>query len=334
MLKKNRVLYLAITLFVAAVFTVGGQGYGNAADASKPSDYPKKPIEFIAHTNPGDSVYNFADNTARLLNARKLVDQKIVVIPKVGGSSAIAYAYVSQKKNDPYFLLTCQPSAITTPILQKLTITYKQFTPIASLISDENCIAVRQDSKYKSIKELTAQAKKSPKSVSMGGTIYGAADSIVVHMVEKETGAKFNYVSFKSAGESVVALLGGNIDAVACNPGEVIGQVQAGAVRVLAVASEKRSPYLSKTPTFKEEGINVLFSSFRGFVAPGGISEGVVRYWENAFSKLREDPDWKKMLEDNQYVDFYMDSKTFKSYLDEREKFYRQTLDEMGLLKK
>jgi putative tricarboxylic transport membrane protein len=333
MLKKNNLVSLSITVFVAAVFTVGSQIYGNAADTSKPSDYPNQQIEFVPHTNPGDSLYQYSDNAARLLNSKKIVNQKIVVVPKAGGSGSIADTYISQKKNDPYFLRTCQPSSITTPIIQKLKISYKQFTPIVGLLSDECCIVVKQDSKYKSITELAAQAKKSPKSVSMGGTQYGAADSIVTYMTEKETGAKFNYVSFKSSGETLVALLGGNIDAMATKPNNVIGQVQAGTVRVLAVASEKRSPYLPQTPIFREEGMNVVLHAFRGFMAPGGISEDVVRYWENAFFKLRNDPDWKQILKDNQYVDLYMDSKTFKGYLEEQEKFYRQLLAEMGLLK-
>lgn len=330
MLKKNGFVSFITLCLVINVFVFGAVCKGFAAG----EDFPKKKIEFIAHTNPGDSVYIFADNAARLLNAKKIVDQRIVVIPKVGGSSASAYAYVAQKKEDPYFLLTCQPSAITTPINQKLSITYKQFTPIASLVAEENVIAVKQDSKYKSIKDMVAQAKKIPKSVSVGGTIYGAADSIVVHLMEKETGSKFNFVAFKGAGESVVALLGGNIDAVSCNPSEIIGQVQAGTARILAVASEERSPYLPTSPTFKEEGIDLLFNSFRGFVAPAGISDSVVRYWENAFSQLSNDPDWKKILQDNVYISFYMDSKKFKNFLDGRQMFYERTLDEMGLLKK
>lgn len=335
MLKRKGVISIVVMLFAVSAIMAGcGSKGSGSGEQAKQSDYPKKPIEFVVHTNPGDSVYIFADSAGKILNSRKIVEQNITAVPKTGGSSATAYAYVAQKKGDPYFLLTCQPSAITTPIIQKLDITYKQFTPIACLVADENVIAVKADSKFKSIKDLTQQAKSSPKSVSMGGTIYGAADSIVVHLVEKATGAKFNFVSFKSAGESVVALLGGNVDAVACNPSEVIGQVQAGTVRVLGVASDKRSPYIPDTPTFKEAGMDVVFNSFRGVVAPAGISEDVVKYWENAFAKLKDDAEWKKLMKDNTYIELYMDSKTFKAYLDEREKFYQKTLDEMGLLKK
>ncbi|MGI5835171.1 MAG: Bug family tripartite tricarboxylate transporter substrate binding protein, partial [Chloroflexota bacterium] len=132
----------------------------------------------------------------------------------------------------------------------------------------------------------------------------------------------------------VVALLGGNVDAISCNPSEVIGQVQAGTVNVIGTASEKRSPFLPDTPTMKESGLDFTFNSFRGVVAPAGISDEVVKYWDDAFAKLKDDPEWKEAVKTNTNVEFYMNSAEFKTYLEELEQFYRQVLDEMGVLKK
>lgn len=327
MMFKGKALGLCVLLlFTAGLFAGCG--------ANKQDDYPTKPIEFVVHTNPGDSIYLFADSISKLLNEKKIVTQPMTVNPKTGGSGAVAYGYVAQKANDPYFLLSIQPSAITTPILQKLDVSWKSgFVPIACMIADENVIAVRKDSKFQTMKDLIDEAKKDPKSVSMAGTIYGAADSIVTYLVEKEAGVTFNFVSFKSAGESIVATLGGNTDAVSCNPSEIIGQVQSGDMRVLGVASEERSPFLPDTPTFKEQGLNVVFNSFRGIVAPPGVSEDVIEYWNDALSKLRELPEWQQSLKNNTNIDFYMDTQEFKSYLDERDKFYQTVLAEMGLLK-
>ncbi len=296
--------------------------------------FPNKSIEFVVHTDPGDAVYIFADNASRILTSQKIVSQQMNVVTKSGGSSAAAYSYVNGKKGDPYFLLSSQPSAVTTPINQGLDITWKNFTPIASLMADENVVAVKADSPYKSIKDLVAKAKEAPKKVNVGGATFGAADSIVLHLLGKAGGCEFNYVAFKSAGESVVALLGGNVDAISCNPSEVVGQVQAGTTRVLAVASEKRSPFLPDVPTMKEEGLNFTFNSFRGVMAPGGITEDVVKFWDDAFAKLKDQQAWKDALKTNNNVEFYKNSKDFKTYLEEQEAFYRTTLDEMGLLKK
>ena len=327
MLGMKKLTWIGVLILaIGALASLVGCGQSQA--------YPNKQIEFVVHTDPGDAVYIFADNAARILTSQKIVPQPINVVTKSGGSSAAAYSYVNGKKGDHYYLLTCQPSAITTPINQGLDITWKNFTPIASMIADENVVSVKSDSPYKSIKDLVEKAKKSPKSVNVGGTTFGAADSIVLHLIEKNGGCEFNYVAFKSAGESVVALLGGNVDAISCNPSEVIGQVQAGTVRVLAVASEKRSPFLPNVPTMKEEGLNFTFNSFRGVVAPGGISADVAKYWETAFTKLKDEQAWKDSLKANNTIEFYMNSADFKAYLEEQEKFYRQTLDEMGLLKK
>lgn len=306
---------------LAGCSSVGGQSY------------PSKPIEFVVHTNPGDAIYTFADNASRILTSKKIVTQPMNIVVKSGGSSATAYSYVAGKKVDPYYLLSIQPSALTTPMTQNLEITYKQFTPIANMIGEENVIAVKADSPIKSMKDLVAAAKKEDKSVSMGGTTLGAADSIVTYMIEKEAGVKFNFVSFKSAGESVVAVLGGNVDAVSCNPSEIVGQMQAGTARVLGVASEKQSAFLPNVPTMKEQGLNIVFSSFRGVVMAGDVPADAVKFWQNAFAKLRDDSEWKDTLKTSTSIDQYLDTASFKPYLEEREKFYRQVLTDMGVIK-
>ncbi len=326
---KHRSIVLGMCVAAMVLATASTAGCSGTVSGS----YPDKPIEFVVHTAPGDAVYIFADNASRILTSKKIVNQPMTVVTKSGGSSATAYSYVAGKKGDPHTLLSIQPSALTTPMSQKLELTYKQFTPIVNLTGEENVIAVKADSPVKSMKDLVAAAKKGEKSVSMGGTTLGAADSIVTYLIEKEAGVKFNFVSFKSAGESVVALLGGNVQAVSCNPSEIVGQVQAGTARVLGVASEKRSPFLPNVPTMKEEGLNIVFSSFRGVVMGGGVQDEVVKFWQNAFAKLRDDPEWKDTLAKSTSIDQYLETSRFLPYLQEREQFYRTVLTDMGVLK-
>lgn len=325
MLKKSWLMGVCFLLVVGIVLTVHG----------KSPAYPTKQVEFIVHTNPGDSVHIFASTLGRILNAKKIVQQPIVVVTKPGGASAAAYAFVAQKEGNPYYLLATQPSALTTPMIQNLKITWRQFTPVANVYAEENAIVVKKDSKIKDMKDLIAEARKGEKAVSMGGGIFGAGDSIITYLLEKEYKVKFNFVSFKGAGESLVALLGGNIDALSCNPSEAIGQVQAGTVRVLGVATEKRSPFLPDVPTFREQGSSIgIIISFRGIVMPGGVSDDVVNFWNDAIRKLRETQEWKDALKQITVIDHYIESKRFKNFLEEKEKFYQSILTEMGLKKK
>jgi putative tricarboxylic transport membrane protein len=182
---------------------------------------------------------------------------------------------------------------------------------------------------------MIAAAKKAEKAVSIGGGVFGAGDSMVTYLLEKEYKVKFNFVSFRGAGESMVALLGGNIDVLSCNPSEAIGQVQAGTVRVLGVTSQKRSPFLPDDPTLMEQGSTLgMIFSFRGILMPGGVSAEVVKYWNDAIKKMRETKEWKDILLKSTCIDDYLDNKEFSKFLEEKEKFYQSFLTEMGLKKK
>lgn len=327
MFTRGRLIVNCMLLIIGIVFI----GSHNAKAAA----YPTKQIEFIVHTNPGDAVHIFASSVSQVLNAKKIVNQPMVVVTKAGGSSAVAYAFVAQKKGNPYYLLGTQPSAISTPIIQKLDVTWRQFTPVANVYAEENIIVVKKDSKIKDMKDLIAAAQKGEKAVSIGGGVFGAGDSMITYLLEKEYKVKFNFVSFRGAGESMVALLGGNIDALNCNPSEAIGQVQAGTVRVLGVASEKRSPFLPDIPTFREQGSSIgIILSYRGILMPGGVSDDVVQYWNDAIKKLRETKEWKDVLQQNTCIDQYIDNKGFYKFMEEKEKFYQAILTEMGLAKK
>jgi len=329
MFTKNRFAVMGM-LFIAGMILAGSPGVASAAAA-----YPSKQIEFIVHTNPGDAVHIFASAVSQVLTQKKIVTQPIVVVTKAGGSSAVAYAYTAQKKGDPYFLQACQPSALTTPIIQNLNVTWRQFTPLANLYAEENILVVKKDSKIKDLKDMIAAAKKGEKAVSIGGGVFGAGDSMGTYLLEKEYKVKFNFVSFRGAGESMVALLGGNIDVLSANPSEAIGQVQAGTVRVIGVTSEKRSPFLPDVPTLKEQGSSLAqIFSFRGILMPGGMSDDVVKYWTDAIKKLRETKEWKDLLQQNTCIDSYMDNKTFAKFLEEKEKLYLTILTDMGLAKK
>ncbi len=328
MLKRRRKIEICL-LLVIGIFLAGSSS-GLAAAA-----YPTKQIEFIVHTNPGDAVHIFASAVSQVLTAKKIVTQPMVVVTKAGGSSAVAYAYTAQKKGDPYYLQACQPSALTTPIIQNLNVTWRQFTPVANVYAEENIMVVKKDSKMKDLKDMIAAAKKGEKAVSVGGGVFGAGDSMITYLLEKENKVKFNFVSFRGAGESMVALLGGNIDVLSCNPSEAIGQVQAGTVRVLGVASEKRSPFLPDVPTFREQGSTIgMIFSFRGILMPGGVSDDAVKYWGDAIRKLRETKEWKDVLQQSTCIDSYLDNKAFSKFLEEKEKLYHSLLIEMGLAKK
>ena len=129
---------------------------------------------------------------------------------------------------------------VTGPLVLDLEHNYEDFTPIARLAADQLLIVVPANSEFQTIEDLLEAAKAAPDEVSWGGTGLGGEDSLLLGQIEQASGANLNYISFESGGEVQVALLGGHIDVASSNPNEIIGQLEAGELRPLAVAGDAR----------------------------------------------------------------------------------------------
>jgi putative tricarboxylic transport membrane protein len=325
-MKKLSVLLVLFT--VVFCFAIGT---GSALGAGK---YPEKPITLIVHAGAGGGSDIFARTMASAIEKDKLLPQPIVVENKTGGSGGIAFAYVAGKKKDPYFLLTAVTSFLTTPLMGITPVGLKDFTPIANFAFDEYMLMVNPKSKYKSVKEIIADAKANPKKITVGGTQLGSSDSICAYLVEKAAGVQFNYVVFNGGGEVNAALLGGHIDMAVSNPGEALELFKAGKVKLLGVYSDKRLPGAPDVPTMKEQGINVIYVQNRGLVAPADIPAEARKTLEQAFLKYTKTAIFKKYISDNMLSEAWMDGETFGKWLEGENTKYAVIVKEMGLIKK
>ena len=313
-------------MFILLVpLTMGAYGAGK---------FPEKPITLIVHASAGGGSDIFARTLAASVEKDKLFPQPLVVENKPGGSGAIAFAYVGGKKGDPYFLCTAVTSFLTTPMLRKLPVNYKNFTAIANFAFDEYMVIVKDDSKYKSMKDIVDDAKANPQKVSVGGTQLGSSDSICAYLIEKAKGIKLNYIVFNSGGEVNAALLGGHIDIAVSNPGEALELSKAKKVRTLGVFAEKRLVGAPDVPTLKEQGIDAIYVQNRGLVAPGGIPADARKALEEGLFKYTKTEIFKKYVKDNMLSEAWMDGETFGKWLEGENARYTEVLNQMGLLKK
>jgi len=306
-------------------------GAGTAMGASK---FPEKPVTIIVHASAGGGSDIFARTMASSVEKNKLLSQPLVVENKPGGSGAIAFAYVAGKKKDPYFMLTAVTSFMTTPLMGKAPVSLKDFTPIANFAFDEYMLMVNPKSKYKSVKEIIADAKANPKKITVGGTQLGSSDSICAYLVEKAVGVQFNYIVFNGGGEVNAALLGGHIDIAVSNPGEALELFKAGKVKLLGVYSDKRLAGAPDVPTMKEQGVNVTYVQNRGLVAPADIPADARKVLEETASKYMKTDIFKKYLADNMLSDAWMDGETFGKWLEKENDRYAIIIKDMGLIKK
>jgi putative tricarboxylic transport membrane protein len=326
-MKKGRgSLFLPLVLLLAILFLVPNESLGQK--------FLTKPIEFVCHAAAGGGSDIMARMMQSIIVKEKILTHTIAVVNRPGGGGAIAFAYVAGKKGDPHFWLTATTSFLTTPLLGKSKYTYKDFTPLVNLAYDDFFVTVRADSPYKTMKDLIADAKKRPGQINTGGTYAPGTDALISHMIEKAAGVKFNYIPFKSGGEAMVALLGGNLDMFYPNPGEALAQVEAKKVRILAAASEKRMAAVPDIPTLRELGINATFQQVRSIAAPKDLAPEAIRFYEELFRKLAESKLWKeKYIQENMLTWDYKNSAETGKLWEANNEACTRVMKEMGVIK-
>jgi len=298
-----------------------------------PTFAPAKAVELVVQAAAGGGSDIFARKIADVLTKGKIVAQPVNVVNKPGGSGAVAYTYLKQKQSDPHFLATVTLSYLTTPLQNtNAGYSYADLTNVLTLAVDDFVAVVKDDAKYKDLKELVAAAKANPKGIKVGGTQVGSSDSIIPALVEQAAGVQFNYITFASGGEVNAALLGGTIDFAIANPGEALSLVQGKKLRAISSFSPERLKGWD-VATAKEQGINVVWEQFRGIVAPGGIKPAEEKFWADALVQMTKSPDWEKYLSDNTLRPLVKTGPDAKKYLDDQVASLKIVLTKLGVIK-
>jgi tripartite-type tricarboxylate transporter receptor subunit TctC len=294
--------------------------------------YPAKPITVIVAFAAGGGT----DVAARLINqfAEKHFRQPLTVVNRTGAGGEIGFAELAKARPDGYVIgWINSPPVVTIPIQRKAAYSLADFIPIANIVYDPGVLAVRPGFPLDSVEKVIAEAKKNPGVVTYATTGIGGDDHLAMMGFEREAGVRLIHVPFDGAAQTMTALLGGHINLLAANEGEVLPHVRAGRMRVLAVMSERRLASLPEVPTFRELGINVVSSSARGIAVPRGTPEAIVRQIEEAFTKAVTDPEFLKRAAEMELPLRVLDSKTYGSYLRSQDAFYRSLWEKSPWLK-
>lgn len=319
-----------LPLLVIAALT----GSGAAGPA-----FPDRPIEIIAPAGAGGGWDTLSRLSAKVLSEEKLVTQPITVTNMPGGSGAVAIAHVvTRRKGDPYTLIAFSPSLSLTILNRNTPYSYKDVIPITSLSTDYGVLVVRKDSTINNLRTLMQVLRANPDAgVVAGGSAPGALDHIIFAKVAKAAGVdalKVRYIPYQGGGEAIAALLGGSASVLTTGASEVLSQVRAGQVRVLAVFSDQRLGGIFRdVPTAIEQGINVTFPIWRGFYAPPDTPATALRFWEETLSRMSKTKGWDKVLSDTQWFPFVVSGDRFRRFLDEDTKSLETLLRELGFLR-
>jgi len=327
---------LAEVLAIFLAVFLGGELFGVAAIAAEWK--PDKHIEVIVPTGPGSGVDNTARTLQSILQARKLIEAPISVVNKPGGSYGVALAHLAQFPGDGHRILIQTSTPLTAHLTGQLKVAYFEFTPIANLISEPIAFTVRAESPLKTARDLADRLKADPASVSIAlaaarGNAYHIASALIARAVGADI-KKLKIVVFNSSGDAMAALLGGHVDVLSVTPGNFLPLLQAQKIRIPAVASRERlGGALAAVPTFKEQGLDVVFDVPRGFIGPKGLSAEQIRYWDGVFQRLVKTEEWRQALEKNQWVEDYRSSADMGRDLKMQYEILRDVLTELGMVK-
>ena len=299
---------------------------------------PSKNVEIIVPAAAGSSLDSMARLFQRVIHDKRLTKSSQTIVNKAGGGNAVGFNYLASHAADGHYVLVTPFTVITNRIMGSNPLSYQDFTPLAMLADEHIAFVVSAGSPLRSGRDLLERLKKDPGAVSMAlASALGNANHIAVCLVGKAVGAdskRFKIAVFNSSGESIAAVLGGHIDLAITTVGLLGAHLQAGRVRVLGVASgERLSGPLAPAPTWREQGVDVVFSSWRALIGPRSLNAEQIAYWETLAARATEQEEWIHELEINSLTPAYMSSEATRKLFAQQAGELRSILAELGLAK-
>jgi putative tricarboxylic transport membrane protein len=298
---------------------------------------PSKPVELVVGSAPGGSPDVMARLVQTIFQASALVPSS-TVINKPGAANTIGWAYLNQHAGDAHYIATYSPTLLGNRIMGTTPLSYTDFTPLNILAREYVVIGVRAESPFATLKDLVAQLKKDPTSVSFAfATARGNHNHIVLGMLLKSIGVDpkvAKTVIYPGGGPALTAMLGGHIDVYLAPPRTFVPLQKDGRARVLAISAAQRQPGgLAELATFKEQGVDAVFFTWRGFMGPKGLKPAEIAYWDDVFTRLAQSDEWKKDTEKQFWNADYLLSAETRKHLERENELVRSILTDLGLAK-
>ena len=298
-------LRIALLASLACALPVAGQA----------QDYPGKPVHIIV----GFAAGGGNDIIVRVL-APKMSEglgQPVIVENKPGAQNIIAAEYVAKAAPDGYTLLMGPSGAMTMnpAIYSKLPYSpLKDFIPISMIGDFPLLLVVSASLPVKSVKELIDYARANPSAVNYSAS--AAPFQLAAELFNQKTGTKFAYIPYKSSGDSVNAVMAGQVTITITDPPPVIGPIKGGRVRALAVTASKRDPAWPEVPTLAEAGgPDVEIRLFTGFHAPAGTPRAIVDRLQREVARVVKLPEIKERLDQMSIVPSGNTSEEFRAII-------------------
>ena len=292
--------------------------------------YPDRPVKLIVPWAAGGDT----DNIFRPFTPafQKALGATVVIANVTGASGTVGAREAKNSPPDGYTVYAIHDYIHSTYYTGVSDVNYTDFEPICLMTSTPSILTASPKTKWTSWQELLNDLKARPGQITVGATL-GSTSHFFPALVEKEAKIKFKYVSYEGLAPRMNAILGGHIDLTDGNLTQR-GKVEAGQLKFIAIATEKRNPGIPNIPTLKELGINVVFAVERGIVAPKGTPADILAKLETACAQATKDPAFAESMKKQGTEVRYLDRKAYADFFKMNDALNKELARDLGLLKR
>jgi putative tricarboxylic transport membrane protein len=323
---------LLVAMAVGLVATACGES-GGGDDGGGGGDRQVTGLNILVGTAPGGGFDQTARTAAKAMEDARLA-RNVEVQNLPGAGNTIALQRLVNEKGNGKVMQQMGLGLVGGVYTNKSEATLDQTTPVARLTEEPEIVIVNKDSPYQSFDQLLSAWKADPGKLAVGGgSAPGGPDHLAPMLIAKTAGIdpkEVNFVSYDGGGELLAAVLGGQVAFGVTGPGETKDQIDAGEVRALAVTSAERAPSLD-TPTLKEQGVDLEFTNWRGWVAAPELSEEDKQTLIDLATSMHDSQEWKDALAQNGWTDAFMVGDEYAAFIKAENQRVGEVLGELGL---
>jgi putative tricarboxylic transport membrane protein len=283
------------------------------SDASAQIAYPQDTVTLVTHSSAGGGTDVFLREVIKHLGT--IIDADFVVENVTGGSGAKAMALIATSPADGSILYGTTPTFINTSILSDVEYTYEDMEPLVNVFLDPQIVYTRGDSPFNSLAEVIEAAKANPGQQRWGVSTPGSLDRQVMEKMKALTETDVVIVTHEGGGDLLINVLNGTLDVGVGEIQELVGQIEAGDIKLLATYTDQRLETFPDVQTAREQGIDLVVDKFRGLAGPKGLPEDVVAAWEEAIPLLLENPDFKAYYQEGSLVPAFMPHDEYAEFI-------------------
>jgi putative tricarboxylic transport membrane protein len=250
------------------------------------------------------------------------------------GSKAIAHLIETAERQSDTLMVSSTPIVLKS-LNDIFPQSYKDLTPVAAVIADYGAFVVQMDSKYTNWQQMIADFKLDPRNVLVaGGSVIGGMDHVIAAMAFNKSGVDaktVRYIPYNAGAKAMVGLLSGETQLLSTGLSEALALAEQGEVRILAMTAATRLKHAPDVPTISEQGVELVFTNWRGFFGAPGLSEDKVFEFQELLEKMYDTKEWEDIRLRRGWSNLYISGNNFVEFLSDQEKEMGLLLDELGL---